>query len=62
MEGGNLMAKFTWQQEEDFLKASMNFSMNDAVDWIKRNLEPEDVFDKNDLEGWAESNGYIKEE
>lgn len=56
------MAKFTWQQEEDFLKASMNFSMNDAVDWIKRNLEPEDVFDKNDLEGWAESNGYIKEE
>lgn len=56
------MAKFTWQQEEDFLKASMNFSMNDAIEWIQSNLEPEDVFKIGDLEMWADTNGYIKEE
>lgn len=32
-----------------------------AIDYIERNLEPDDVFGKKDLENWAESNGYIKE-
>ena len=32
------------------------------IDWISCNLEVEDVFDTNDLEEWAESSGYVKEE
>jgi len=32
--------------------------LDDAVDWIKSSLEPEDVFDESDLEDWAIDNGF----
>jgi len=32
-----------------------------AIDYIGKNLNPDDVFSTKDLEGWAESNGYTKE-
>lgn len=35
-------------------------SLDEAIDWIKTNMNPEQVFDDNDLENWAEKNGYIK--
>jgi hypothetical protein len=53
--------RFTWQQEEDFLKASLTFSLEDATEWIRKNLPPEEVFEQKDLERWAEENGFIKE-
>lgn len=31
-----------------------------AIEWIKYSLNPEDVFDQDDLERWAESEGYKK--
>ena len=31
-----------------------------AVDWIRDNLIPEDVFDADDLADWAYSNGFKK--
>ena len=33
-----------------------------AIDWIKNNLEPIDVFSERDLETWAENNGFIRSE
>lgn len=53
--------KLSWQQEEDFLKASFQFSLEDALEWIQKNLNPEDVYEEKDLEYWAEQNGYIEE-
>lgn len=32
-----------------------------AIDFIQRNLEPDDVFDEKELKNWAENNGYVKE-
>ena len=33
--------------------------LEEAIDWIKSNLEPEDVFPREDLERWATTNDYI---
>lgn len=33
-----------------------------SMDWIGRNLNPDDVFQDQALETWAESNGYVKQE
>lgn len=55
------------RQDEDFAEEMLshvqvkNSSLDSAIDWIGKNLEPEDVFADKSLERWAESNGYIKE-
>jgi len=38
-----------------------NSILDYAIEWIGKNLDPEDVFDTKDLEMWAESSGYKKE-
>ena len=35
--------------------------LDDAIEWIKNNLSPEDVFRQKDLDQWAEENEYTKE-
>lgn len=35
--------------------------LDDALEWIKDNLEPKDVFDASELGEWAESNGFIRD-
>jgi hypothetical protein len=35
--------------------------LDDAIEWIKKNLNPEDVFSKSDLDVWAAENDYTKE-
>ena len=37
------------------------YPLDSAIEWIQRNLNPDDVFSNNDLDDWAEANGYIKE-
>ena len=32
------------------------------VEYVKSNFNPEDVFPESELESWAESNGFIREE
>ena len=34
--------------------------LDDIIDWIGKNLDPEDVFREKLLKEWAESNGYIE--
>jgi len=33
--------------------------LEEAIDWIKNNLEPDDVFSRDDLARWAINNDYI---
>lgn len=55
-EFANLM-----DSETDVKVSVSSGALDSAIEWISRNLNPEDVFSKSDLESWAESNGYIKE-
>ena len=36
-------------------------SLDNAISWIQYNLEPDDVFTKEQLIEWADNNGFIKE-
>lgn len=38
------------------------YPLDDAIEWIKSYLLPEDVFDPKQLKDWAEGNGYVKED
>jgi hypothetical protein len=32
------------------------------LDWVSRNMEPEDIFDEKQIAAWAKYNGYVKAE
>lgn len=52
---------YTNSQELDFIQSVISRDMlSDAIEWIAKNLNPQDVFDDSDLDSWAEDNGYIK--
>ena len=36
--------------------------LDDAIDYITANLDPDDVFEESTLSEWAEANGYVKED
>lgn len=51
----------THKQDREFVSAIISSSLlEDAIYWINNNLNPEDVFDENMLDTWAEENGYEK--
>ena len=50
------------QNAEFAAEMSVSDPLDVAVDWIAINMDPDDVFPDSELESWAESNGYIKEE
>lgn len=53
---------FNWTQETDFINNVIGRGiLDEAVDWVKSNLEPDEVYDKEELEEWAENNGFVKE-
>ena len=54
-----------WNNDnEKFTESVFDVSsaLDNAIDWISDNLNPEDVFPVSDLETWAEENNYIKED
>lgn len=38
-----------------------NGALDNAIEWISKNLNPDDVFSDKELSAWAEANGYVKE-
>jgi hypothetical protein len=48
--------------ENDSFAAALlpRWLLDEAIDWISSNMEPEDVFDNNQLDSWAEDSGYVK--
>ena len=56
---------FTGTQNDEFLNDVMGvpkYPMDTAVEWISDNLNPDEVFDTDVLQTWAEENGYKREE
>jgi len=52
----------SYKQEQDFINNIISSDLlENAIDWIKNNLSPDDVFSQKDLESWAEDNKYVKE-
>lgn len=55
--------KFTKYVNEVFIKSVIGDDLLDkVVEYIKDNLHPEDVFDEDELNSWAEDNGFVKPE
>lgn len=54
-------------QDQDFADEMHGYAkiqkaaLDHAIEWMGKNLDPDDVFDEKDLIAWAESNGYVKE-
>ena len=36
--------------------------LDTSIEWIQNNLDPDDVFNEAQLQDWALSNGYKKED
>ena len=36
--------------------------LSEALDWIRDNLPPEEVFTESQLQAWAVENGYVVDE
>jgi hypothetical protein len=43
---------------QDEVVSLPKYLLDDSVSWIQNNLEPDDVFSAEQLEAWAENNGY----
>jgi hypothetical protein len=41
-----------------FSKDTNPWPLDTAVKWIKENMDPEDVFTRDQLEQWAHNNGF----
>lgn len=55
---------FAIMLEEDSLQVEVSAKKNaldNAIWWIDKNLDPEDVFSTKKLESWAEAKGYVKQ-
>lgn len=37
------------------------YLLDEAIQWIQSNMEPEDVFSNKQLEQWAIDSGYVSE-
>ena len=48
------------RQDSDFAREVFSNILEEVVEWVADNLEPEDVYDPDRLEDWAEANGYVK--
>jgi hypothetical protein len=43
-------------------KIGSSISLDEAIEWIKSNMNPEDVFDDRDLRQWADDNDFVPRE
>ncbi len=50
----------TLKQDQEFAKEMI--SLDNTLDWIRRNLSPEDVFTAQELWDWATNNGWTEGE
>ena len=53
----------TYSENRDFVEAIVTSNaLECAIDWIKSNLTPGDVFSIDELSQWAYDNGFINED
>lgn len=54
--------KFNSHANQQFIKELVGDDLLDrAVEYIKDNIRPEDIFSEEELGEWAEDNGFVKE-
>ena len=51
----------TEQQDREFIGEIFSNVLEDSINWIGANMNPEDVFSVKDLDEWARENGYHKD-
>jgi hypothetical protein len=51
----------TYLQSRNFMENLFSGSLEKSIEWIQNNMEPEEVFNQNQLEDWAKENGYVKD-
>lgn len=39
-----------------------SMSLTNAIDWISKKMNPEEVYSDKQLSEWAEGNGYLKQQ
>ncbi len=50
------------KQDREFMNEIMASDLLErSIEWIQKNLSPEDVFINHDLRIWAKDNGFIEE-
>jgi hypothetical protein len=49
----------TVKQDRDFADLVLDDMLENSIDWIAKNLAPEEVFSDDKLANWAESHGFI---
>ena len=53
----------TSNQDKQFIKDVIPGALlEECIIWIRDNLEPDEVFTDDQLEEWAEDNGFVEEE
>ena len=51
------------EQNKRFVTAILpQWPLDDAIEWIAGNMDPEDVFPEKELAHWATENGFKAEE
>ena len=57
------MSNINEMQKGDFNQTlfGSGWVLEDAIEWIRDNLYPEDVFDREQLDDWAIDSGYTLE-
>ena len=52
----------TLRQDNEFVESILGTILEDSVEWIGNNMDPEDVFSESDLSYWAMEHGFIGED
>lgn len=53
----------TVSQDKYFIDSVISKSLlDDSIDWIRRNLSPEEVFTEYELRDWAKREGLVEPE
>lgn len=57
------MIRTSARQDSNFINEMFSTTLlEQAMQFIVDNFEPEDIFEEDVMKQWAEDNGYIKEE
>jgi hypothetical protein len=53
----------TAKQDNEFIGAVIPCTLLEtAIDWIRSNMYPDEVYEKFELEEWAKDNGFVEDE
>lgn len=51
----------TPDENTSFIANNIGNILDEAVEWVSKNMDPDDVFTQAQLEEWAKHNGFIEE-